>query len=217
MVKQFPLITLLIISLSIFSEPEFFAKTFYVNALNGDDSNSGTSPKNAWKSIQFINDKTFLPGDSILFQAGLEWRGELDISSSGTPIKPITISVYGHGNKPKIMGSESPLNWKRRSKNIWICDFNVNPGCIWFVEGNRINWGKYKESVWGLKKQFDYSWHENKLYIFLETGYNADDFSIECSVRNFGIISGWYGNKDSMLPVLKDQVIGKDTLFTFKL
>jgi hypothetical protein len=45
------------------------ATTYYVDGTNGNDTNSGTSPALAWKTIGHVNGITFSPGDSILFHA----------------------------------------------------------------------------------------------------------------------------------------------------
>ena len=36
--------------------------TYYVDAVNGNDSNDGLTEENAWKSLDQVNSTTFLPG-----------------------------------------------------------------------------------------------------------------------------------------------------------
>ncbi|MGI6141370.1 MAG: right-handed parallel beta-helix repeat-containing protein [Caldicoprobacterales bacterium] len=79
--------------------------TYYLDSDNGDDSNSGTKPSEAWKSLSAVNEKTFGPGDRILFKAGCRWSGELHPKGSGEEGNPITIGMYGKGDKPLIAGS----------------------------------------------------------------------------------------------------------------
>lgn len=77
--------------------------TYYVDPA-GSDSNNGTSSSTPWQTISKINAQTFLPGDQILFKAGGTWSGNLVLYGSGTTAAPITVNVYGTGNKPVING-----------------------------------------------------------------------------------------------------------------
>lgn len=43
---------------------------YYVDSENGSDANSGLTRKQAWKSIDRVNDAEFKPGDKILFKSG---------------------------------------------------------------------------------------------------------------------------------------------------
>jgi hypothetical protein len=43
-----------------------WAATYYVDAVNGRDSNSGTSVSSPWKTIAKVNSFTFKAGDNIL-------------------------------------------------------------------------------------------------------------------------------------------------------
>lgn len=77
--------------------------TYYVDSVNGNDSNSGTSPSAAWKTLGKVNAKTnYGPGDQILFKAGGVWTGSLTIKNSGAPGNPIVVGSYGEGPKPII-------------------------------------------------------------------------------------------------------------------
>jgi len=78
------------------------ATTFYVDAVNGNDHNSGTEKSRPWKSIKKVNEAVFSPGDSICFKKGGTWTGQLDIRYSGTTEKPIMFTSYGIGAKPVI-------------------------------------------------------------------------------------------------------------------
>ena len=78
--------------------------TYYVDSVNGNDNNNGTSISTPWKSFNEINWKVFSPGDKILFKAGCSWTGTLQPKGSGTSGNPIVIDMYGIGNKPIISG-----------------------------------------------------------------------------------------------------------------
>jgi len=79
--------------------------TFYVDSAAGDDTRSGTSEAEAWKSLDRVNATTFLPGDRILFKAGGVWTGTLRPLGSGTAASPISVDRYGTGAKPLIDGN----------------------------------------------------------------------------------------------------------------
>lgn len=78
--------------------------TYYVDDVNGHDDNDGTSPEEAWQSIERVNLALFEPGDAILFRAGGAWSGMLSPQGSGAVGEPIVIDKYGEGAKPLIAG-----------------------------------------------------------------------------------------------------------------
>ena len=78
---------------------------YYVDAASGDDSNSGTAPDKAWKSLEKVTATTFLPGDQILLKSGCVWNGEwLWPKGSGAEGAPIKIDKYGGDVLPIING-----------------------------------------------------------------------------------------------------------------
>ncbi|GFZ79011.1 hypothetical protein GCM10008018_25720 [Paenibacillus marchantiophytorum] len=77
---------------------------YYVDAVNGSDSNDGLSHATAWQSLSKVNNMVFMPGDRILLKAGGVWTGQLYPKGSGTEGNPITIDQYGTGSKPLIQG-----------------------------------------------------------------------------------------------------------------
>ena len=58
---------------------------YYVDQVAGSDSNSGTSPSTAWKTVGRVNQASFAPGDRILFKRGGIWHEQLTISAAGMP------------------------------------------------------------------------------------------------------------------------------------
>lgn len=83
---------------------------YFIDAENGDDTNSGHSPKTAWKSLEKVNNTTFIPGDNIYFKAGNSWKGQLELKGSGTFETPIQINKYGQGTNPAIHGNGEKLH-----------------------------------------------------------------------------------------------------------
>ena len=79
-------------------------QSYYVDARDGRDANSGTSPGAAWASLGKVNSLVFQPGDRILFRSGSEWQGRLFPKGSGAAGQPIVIDRYGEGELPIIHG-----------------------------------------------------------------------------------------------------------------
>ena len=75
---------------------------FYVDSVNGNDSNDGKSPETAWKTMARAQRRKYNPGDSLLFHRGQTFDGFLIYTSSGTYNEPITISAYGEGKAPLL-------------------------------------------------------------------------------------------------------------------
>ena len=101
-----------------------YATNYYVSP-NGSDSNSGTSPTMAWKTIDKVNASmsTITAGDIISFQSGGVYVGTLNINSkNGTESAYITINSYGTGEKPIISASQGGLVWTKVSNTIWKAD-----------------------------------------------------------------------------------------------
>ncbi len=82
-------------------------RIFYVDNSNGDDSFSGLSEEEAWKSLERVNEQTFLPGDSICLKKGGQWHGMLAPKGCGAPFLPIVLGSYGEGAMPVIHGDGS--------------------------------------------------------------------------------------------------------------
>lgn len=91
------------VALALAATGALHAATYYV-ATSGNNSNSGLSPKKAWKTIEKINGTRFSPGDLILFHASDSWDGQLAPLGSGAEGRPIVIDRYGKGDKPVIHG-----------------------------------------------------------------------------------------------------------------
>ncbi len=77
-------------------------RAYYVDFLSGNDTNTGTRPNAAWKTLEKVNSTTFAPGDRILFKSGSVWNGQLWPKGSGSEPQPILIDKYGGVAKPII-------------------------------------------------------------------------------------------------------------------
>ncbi len=88
------------------SEFEMPKGTYYIDATGGNDSNDGTSPEQAWKSLDKVNNSIFAPGSKLLMKKGETWIGKLSPKGSGTEGEIILLSSYGDGNqRPVINGN----------------------------------------------------------------------------------------------------------------
>ncbi len=76
-------------------------KTYFVSP-SGNDSATGLSVGDAWKSLDKINNTVFLPGDHILLESGGEWSGRLDLRGAGTAEEPVILSSFGGSSRPVI-------------------------------------------------------------------------------------------------------------------
>jgi hypothetical protein len=74
------------------------ATTYYVSPF-GDDSFSGTSVGSAWKTFANVNNMNIQPGDSILFEGGQIFQGNIYVDSldGNDPLSVVTFSSYGTG------------------------------------------------------------------------------------------------------------------------
>ncbi|HEY3322521.1 MAG TPA: beta-glucosidase [Planctomycetota bacterium] len=102
----------------------FPATTYYVGA-NGIDTQSGTSPEQAWCSIAKVNTVSFATGDSILFEAGQTFTGRiyLDAKDAGTADAPITLSSWGTG-RATIDGGASNAFYAYNTGGLNILNLN---------------------------------------------------------------------------------------------
>src|SRR5260221_12537628 len=82
------------------------AATNYYLSSKGNDLQNGTSALSPWRSLKKLSEVQLLqPGDSILFERGSVFSGELKMSASGKQGKEIYVGAYGSGAKPVIRGS----------------------------------------------------------------------------------------------------------------
>lgn len=88
----------LILLLTLVSGGIAQATDYYIGST-GSDSNPGTSPEQAWETITNVNTTTFVAGDTISFEGGQTFYGNMlfDSADGGTSTSPVTISSYGTG------------------------------------------------------------------------------------------------------------------------
>ncbi len=79
-----------------------WAATYYVDAVNGNDSYSGTQTA-PWRSIAKVKATALKAGDAVYFKSGGSWD-ELLVPASGVSGTPVVYGAYGTGNRPVIRG-----------------------------------------------------------------------------------------------------------------
>jgi hypothetical protein len=84
--------------------------TYYVDSQSGNDNNTGTTPEQAWKSLDKTSLIDFKPGTKVLLKRGSLFQNSKIVLTerSGTINNPIVIGSYGLGELPIIDMNEKP-------------------------------------------------------------------------------------------------------------
>jgi polysaccharidase protein len=80
------------------------ANVYYVDSVNGSDTNTGASADAAFKTLAAIEQIALRPGDTVLLARGSTFNEQLDIRYSGVAGSPITFGAYGEGEDPVLTG-----------------------------------------------------------------------------------------------------------------
>ncbi|HEU4495943.1 MAG TPA: right-handed parallel beta-helix repeat-containing protein, partial [Flavobacterium sp.] len=100
-----------------------FAIDYYVSSSMGSNSNDGKSPDAPFETIDKVNSimSMLMPGDRVLFRRGDVFRGQINVSKSGTPASKIIFGAYGTGEKPVISGAKlvNASNWTNLGNGFW--------------------------------------------------------------------------------------------------
>ncbi|WP_261305095.1 hypothetical protein [Paenibacillus andongensis] len=110
---QFVLAAFLVFNLCVFCAPAaiYAAGTTYYVSPSGNDSNAGTSSSSPWQTISKVNGINFAAGDTILFQGGSSFSGNLQFNSSdgGNSTTRVTVDSYGSGRATINGGTGSAI------------------------------------------------------------------------------------------------------------
>jgi hypothetical protein len=126
----------LIVILVTVNTVALFSQTYYVSSLNGNDSNTGTSPASALKTITALNGKigSTRSGISVFFERGGMYYGKLPaLKYEGTESKPIVFGAYGEGEMPIISGSKTLTGWTPAGNNRWMASITDKPDALLFL------------------------------------------------------------------------------------
>jgi hypothetical protein len=73
-------------------------RTYYVSPSGADDAR-GTSPSSPWRTIGRVNEQDLEPGETVAFEGGATFEGELKLfaEDSGTDAARVVVTSYGQG------------------------------------------------------------------------------------------------------------------------
>ena len=188
------LFIIIVLNLNIFSQT-----TYYVSSSTGNDTNIGTSPSLAWKTIDKVNQQTFTAGDVILFKKGDIWEGErLEVMDySGTETSLITFGAYPQAGTAKPIISTITTHthtWINQGANIWKSTNppNYHPERL-FVDGTEILRANNISELDGINFFWLYDADENgDLYLYSDTDpsskeikYTENIVALYCENTNY--------------------------------
>jgi hypothetical protein len=169
--------------------------TYYVDSVNGSDSNPGTQAA-PWKTIAKVNATTLLPGQSVAFKAGGLWREQLTVPSSGSFGNPITFTAYGSGTPPEIAGSNVVSGWSLVTGSTYQSPLALSPTNIYVDDPNTgvSTVPLTLAASLAAAEATPGSWYyaESTLYVQLANSSNPSGHTIEASVRSYGIYSAMH-------------------------
>lgn len=162
--------------------------TYYIDAVNGNDSYDGMSKDTAWQTTAKVSNMKFNPGENVLFKRGQIFYGTLEISSQGTIDNPILYGSYGEGNKPTLSDLKTKtFSWTDVGNNIWkTSDLSLD------IKRLRRNGQEIlvapTQSELGQAVPTLYEWYYSSglLYLYSTTNPNNDSFTFS---QNKHIIS----------------------------
>ena len=124
-----------------------YATNYYVSNT-GSDTNNGSKEK-PWKTIDKLNTKRFLPGDSILFRCGDVFYGELIPISEGVSNNYIVYSAYGNiANKPIINAFNKISYWTDEGNGIFSSEpLDIKPNIL-VIDNSLMKLGRWPNTGW---------------------------------------------------------------------
>jgi len=135
------------------------AAIYYVSAT-GDDGRAGTTIASAWRSMSRVNQQQLAPGDSVLFEGGRTFDGQLylDRVDAGRSDLPVTISSYGPNGPATISNAQGTAILVYDTAGVRIVnlavvgggrDVNTGSGILFYndLPGDLLLAGVYIEQV----------------------------------------------------------------------
>lgn len=125
---------------------------YYIDSVDGDDSNSGTEIGSPIKTLDGLKDLVVKPGTHFLFKNGGEYECEATLTCNGTKENPVVISSYGDGETAILYTDE-----KKEVLRLFDCSYVTvsdlhikapNGGGIWIDTYNQTSEGIIIENVY---------------------------------------------------------------------
>ena len=91
----------------------------YYVANAGSDQNNGFSTNTPFQTINKVNSLVLGPGDKVFFKRGDIFRGQINLTHSGTSSAHIVVDAYGVGKSPIIAGATPISGWVKKGGNVW--------------------------------------------------------------------------------------------------
>jgi hypothetical protein len=102
--------------------------TYYVDYAAGSDQAAGNTRTTAWKHAPGDRNATGRPaaaklvaGDTVVFRAGVPYRGAITLPASGSPGKPVTYTGLGWGEGMGIIDGSDPVLNARPCRSAADC------------------------------------------------------------------------------------------------
>lgn len=127
------------------------AESYYIDAIDGDDENSGTEIDSPVKTIGGLKELNIGPGTKFLFKRGGEYECAATLTCSGTKENPVVISSYGEGEDAVLYTNEK-IDVLRLfdCSYITVSDLHIkapNGGGIWIDTYTQTSEGIVIENV----------------------------------------------------------------------
>jgi parallel beta helix pectate lyase-like protein len=193
------LATLAYVINTLAKSPSEAQNAYYVDSSTGDDSSSGHSPSNAWRTIGKVNSVALAPGDTVYFRRAEVWRETLEPRNGGAPGHPVTFTAYGIGAAPIISGSDIVTGWSPSGASIFRAR-SSKPNNVYLDGGP--GWGLTRacclpgesctrSDLCAIGPMTAGSWYWNPatsdLYVWLQDGSNPANHVVEAAVRIYGM------------------------------
>lgn len=143
----------------VFSSMGFFAFAsegekiyYYIDSVNGDDSNSGTDIDSPVKTIGGLKNPDIKAGTHFLFKNGGEYDCAVTLTCNGTKENPIVISSYGEGEKAILKTNEKTEVFRFFDCSyITVSNLHIkapNGGGIWIDTLNQTSEGIVIDNIY---------------------------------------------------------------------
>jgi len=163
--------------------------TYYVSSA-GSDAANGTSTGTSWKTPNKVTGSNFVAGDSILFNRGDSFYGELSKTiTTATEADRIVFGAYGTGEKPIIYGDLTGAVW------------TATPGrdSIWQTFSGSVTTASGYENAVAMTNA-----NQGELHFYLNNADSLDKFldGMTASSFGWGNDTTWVKTSDGASPVV---------------
>lgn len=125
---------------------------YYLDSVNGDDSNSGTDISSPVKTLNGLKNLDVKPGTHFLFKNGGEYECAATLTCNGTKDNPVVVSSYGEG-KTAILYTNGKTEVLRLFDCSYVTVSNLhikapNGGGIWIDTHSQTSEGIIIENIY---------------------------------------------------------------------